>query len=92
MSDPRPVVINGKNLVCPHCGGTAFDQREAQLNTAALAFFKLDWMNKSATVFHCLGCGRLEWFLDPSQSGKEIDPTNDISGTPWENNPSYTTR
>jgi len=60
----QPVILNGKPLVCPHCGGNQFDQREAQLNTAGLTFFKLDWLNKSAQVFVCGGCGRIEWFLD----------------------------
>ena len=90
MSDPYQVVIHGKPLVCPHCGGTAFDQREAQLNTAGMTFLKLDWMNKSATVFHCQVCGRLEWFLDPVMGEQEVDPDSEASGTPWENNPDHT--
>jgi hypothetical protein len=90
MNDTSSVVINGKPLVCPHCGGTAFDQRNAQLNTAGMTFFNMDWMNKSATVFHCLGCGRLEWFLDPSYE-RGSDPASEIAGTPWQSNPGHTT-
>ena len=41
--------------------------REAQLNTAGMTFLKLDWLNKTATIFVCEDCGRLEWFLDVSQ-------------------------
>ena len=33
-----------------------------------MAFFDLDWLNKSAEVFVCEECGKLEWFLDPSIS------------------------
>ena len=62
MSTKR--IINGKPLTCAHCGGDSFDERQALLDTAGMAFFKLDWLNKSATVFVCQDCGRLEWFLD----------------------------
>ncbi len=68
----RPIEIRGKQLVCAHCGGNWFDQREAQLNTALMTAFDLDWLNKSAKVFVCIRCGRLEWFLDPT-----VSPEND---------------
>jgi predicted RNA-binding Zn-ribbon protein involved in translation (DUF1610 family) len=86
------ITINGKPLICPHCGGAELNQRAAQLNTAGLAFFNLEWMNKSAAVFHCQACGRLEWFLDPDVSESESDPSSEVSGTPWENNPDHTNR
>jgi predicted nucleic-acid-binding Zn-ribbon protein len=57
-------IINGKPLTCAHCGGQSFDERQVLLDTAGMAFFKLDWLNKSANVFVCQECGRLEWFLD----------------------------
>lgn len=57
-------IIKDKPLTCAHCGGQLFDERQAQLNTAGMTFLKLDWLNKSATVFVCINCGRLEWFLD----------------------------
>jgi predicted nucleic-acid-binding Zn-ribbon protein len=60
-------IINGKTLTCIHCGGDSFDERQAQLNTAGMTFLKLDWLNKSATVFVCETCGRLEWFLDVNE-------------------------
>ena len=62
MASPR--IINGKPLTCAHCGGDSFDERQAQLQTTGLSFFNLEWLAKSATVFTCQGCGRLEWFLD----------------------------
>lgn len=64
MDDAKPVVLNGKNLYCTFCGGDHFNRREAQLHTAAMTFFNMEWLNKSATVFVCSRCGRLEWFLD----------------------------
>jgi predicted RNA-binding Zn-ribbon protein involved in translation (DUF1610 family) len=66
-----PVEIKGKQLVCAHCGGKRFARREAQLNTAVMTFFDMDWLNKSAEVFACVLCGRLEWFLDPTLSPKD---------------------
>ncbi len=57
-------IINDQPLTCTHCGGQSFDEREAQLHTAGMTFFKLDWLNKSATIFVCADCGRMEWFLD----------------------------
>ena len=64
----RQISINGKALKCSHCNGQLFTNRKAQLNTAGMAFFDLDWLNKSAEVFVCEECGKLEWFLDPSIS------------------------
>lgn len=32
-----------------------------------MTFLNLEWMNKSATVFVCVRCGRLEWFLDANK-------------------------
>ena len=56
-------VVAGKQLVCPHCGGKRFEQAEAQLNTPGLTFLNLDWANRTATVFECVSCGRIEWFI-----------------------------
>ena len=62
--------IAGKRLTCPHCASERFDQRTAQLNTAGLTFFDLNWLNRSAWIFQCLKCGRVEWFA--STSGVEL--------------------
>ena len=53
----------GRQVACAHCGGTAFDERSAHLNTMGLTFLDLDWANRSATVLVCQNCGHLEWFL-----------------------------
>ncbi len=68
------VTLRGKQLVCAHCGGNQYVSREAQLNTAFLTFLDLDWLNRTAEVFVCIACGRLEWFLDPI-----IAPEDDIA-------------
>ncbi len=54
--------INGKTLVCPHCNGETFHRGEAQLNTAGMTFLKLEWLNKTADLYICTQCGRIEWF------------------------------
>ena len=64
----KQIAINGKELKCTHCNGQLFTNRKSQLNTAGMSFFDLDWLNKSAEVFVCEECGKLEWFLDPSVS------------------------
>ncbi len=58
-----------KNVSCPHCGGTAFLKSKAQLNTAGLTFFKLDWLDPSATTLLCMQCGQIQWFVkEPVES------------------------
>jgi hypothetical protein len=34
----------------------------------------------------------LYWSIAPGSSRQEIDPSNQLSGTPWENNPGYSTK
>ncbi|HEX4956507.1 MAG TPA: hypothetical protein VF017_24225 [Thermoanaerobaculia bacterium] len=58
-------VLGGKALSCQHCGGTSFSSRTIQLNTRGLTFLSLEWMNRAATVFVCVRCGHLHWFLAP---------------------------
>ena len=55
----------GRPLRCPHCGGTEFDEGEAQLNTSFMTLLGLDWLSRSALIYACKGCGRIEWFLPP---------------------------
>ncbi len=58
------VRVLGKKLICPICGGDQFHEREALLNTRGMTFFKLDFMNKSATTVICAACGHILWFLE----------------------------
>jgi len=73
--EPRRVAIAGRELQCVHCGGNSFTGREALLNTAGMTFLQIEWLNASAEVLVCTGCGKLEWFLDPEISILEDDQT-----------------
>ena len=62
-------VVAGKAVSCSHCGHDHFVEGSAQLNTAGLTFFNLDWANRSAATLTCTACGRIEWFLsDPEEA------------------------
>jgi ribosomal protein S27E len=55
-------LAGGKEIRCAHCGGSSFRAGRAQLNTAVLSFFNLDWVDRSATTLTCAGCGFISWF------------------------------
>lgn len=59
---PGEYAAAGKVIVCPHCGERAFEAGEAQLNKALSAFFKLDWLDETATVLACTHCSQILWF------------------------------
>ena len=55
-------------VTCAHCKHDHFVEGRAQLNTAGMTFFNLDWANRSAATLTCPACGRMEWFLsDPEE-------------------------
>ena len=61
--------VAGKDVTCPHCSRDRFVEGRAQLNTAGMTFFNLDWANRSAATLTCTSCGRIEWFLaDPEET------------------------
>jgi predicted nucleic-acid-binding Zn-ribbon protein len=60
------------DLECQVCGAEEFDEREAQLNTAAMSFAGLDWLNSSAVCFICVRCGYVHWFLTKNS---DLQPT-----------------
>jgi hypothetical protein len=69
-TDPeaRPFLAGGNSVTCPHCGGDRFEAREILLNTRGLTFFKLDWMNRSATALVCGRCGLVQMFaVEPTE-------------------------
>ncbi len=55
--------VAGIAIRCEICHHTRFFEREAQLNTAVMSFFDLDWLNKSARCLVCERCGYIHWFL-----------------------------
>jgi uncharacterized protein len=59
---PGSYQIEGRRVVCPHCGGEEFAEGSAQLNTAGMTFVGLDWANRSAHTLMCAQCSRIEWF------------------------------
>ncbi|MFZ6004995.1 MAG: hypothetical protein ACOYXM_13800 [Actinomycetota bacterium] len=60
---PDPSAIDDGRMRCHHCGGTEFDRREGQINTAAMTFLDMDWANRSAAVLTCQACGYIHWFM-----------------------------
>jgi len=61
--EPEQVDVAGKALKCLVCGHDRFTRREAQLNTAGMTLFKLDWANVSGECIVCPNCGFIHWFL-----------------------------
>jgi len=60
--------VAGKAATCAHCSRDRFIEGRAQLNTAGLTFFNLDWANCTAATLTCTSCGRIEWyFTDPEE-------------------------
>ncbi len=52
----------GIPVICPHCRGREFLARDVLLNTRGLTFFKLDFLNRSATALICTQCGLIQFF------------------------------
>ncbi len=59
---PARFSIDGRPVRCPHCGCEHFGIGRAQLNTAGMTFFGLDWADKSASTLLCAECGNIQWF------------------------------
>ena len=63
-------LVAAKPVSCAHCAHDRFVEGRAQLTTAGLTVFNLDWANRSAATLTCTACGRIEWFLaDPEEAG-----------------------
>ena len=54
-----------QQLKCLICGATQFRKHVRLLNTRWLTLFKLDWTNRSATLYTCAKCGFIHWFAEP---------------------------
>ena len=80
MSNGNPVTVKDVPLKCKHCGSGGFTHCRSQLNTAAMTFFNLDWLNASADVYVCENCGYLHWFLGASiRRDTTMDEVDDTS-------------
>lgn len=66
MTDPTgsTVTVAGRPLSCVVCGADRFTRREVMLNTTALTFFGLDWLDRAGTGVVCERCGYLHTFVD----------------------------
>jgi hypothetical protein len=56
-------IIKGNKLKCSICNNDTFWSRETLMNTTRMTFFKLDWLNKSATNYVCNNYGHVLWFM-----------------------------
>jgi hypothetical protein len=54
---------SGPPTRCPHCGNGTFEHHSILLNTRALTFFNLDFLNRAADAYSCRQCGLIQWFL-----------------------------
>jgi hypothetical protein len=61
---PREYSIAGRQVKCPHCGGTKFAPGSALLSTRWRSAFSAEWLDPLATVLACAECGRIEWFAN----------------------------
>ena len=61
------VWIGERRLICVVCGEDSFGYRQVLLNTQAMTYFGLDWLNKAAIGAVCRSCGFVHEFVD---SGK----------------------
>ena len=71
MSEPQTYTVSDRPLKCPHCGGDHFHHRRILLNTRAMTFLDLDWLNAAADVYVCAQCGHLTWFANESAATEE---------------------
>ena len=61
--EPEPATVLDKPMRCQVCGNEGFYKREAQLHTAGMTFFKLEWASPTCTCLVCSMCGYVHWFL-----------------------------
>jgi hypothetical protein len=54
--------VEGRSIACTVCRGDRFLSSHAQLHTAGLTFFHLEWLGKSAHQLLCDTCGQIMWF------------------------------
>ena len=69
--DGDTFVVAGRPVSCRHCGHDHFVEGEAQLHTAGLTFFNLEWASPTAHTLSCTKCGLIEWFLSDPETTEE---------------------
>jgi DNA-directed RNA polymerase subunit RPC12/RpoP len=63
MKTPQSYDVDGKPVVCHHCGHREFHYRKTLLNTPTMSFLQLDWLNRTAHNYICAKCGHIMWFI-----------------------------
>jgi hypothetical protein len=63
LKEFKNIFISDRLVKCDICQGTKFWLSKAQLNTRAMTFFNLDWLNASSLILICSNCGAIQWFL-----------------------------
>ena len=62
--DPQEVIVEGRQLVCQHCGGKRFLTRTVAMNGAGASFVGVEWFTQRGAFCHaCSDCGHVHWFL-----------------------------
>ncbi len=64
---PGQYAVEGKKIVCSHCGGDEFGKGKVPLNMTWMTIFNLEWATKSASILACTRCGKIQWFLKEPQ-------------------------
>ncbi|MCM3715188.1 hypothetical protein M3202_13950 [Alkalihalobacillus oceani] len=53
---------NEIEIRCVHCKHDKFELDETLLNTRAMTFFDVEWLNDTAKTLICKECGYIHWF------------------------------
>ncbi|MGB5811226.1 MAG: hypothetical protein WBG86_11885 [Polyangiales bacterium] len=64
QDEAREFDVGDKQMRCQFCDETKFWTKKAQLNTAVMSFFDVEWLNPEATCLICDSCGYVHWFLE----------------------------
>lgn len=67
MSESKEVIVKGKQLTCPVCGGKKFRRKIVLLNTRLMTMLNMDWANNDAINYICHNCSYIFWFEDTGE-------------------------
>jgi hypothetical protein len=71
-------VMRGRVIQCSHCQGTIFEKRDVMLNSRAMEFLNVAWLNGGAAALVCGDCTHIEWFAQAPQ----LEPLPSTSASP----------
>ena len=61
------ILINGKELVCPHCANTTFFSLKGRIVTMAKIRWGYEQLNRPTFCYVCSVCNHMSEFLDRSE-------------------------